>query len=36
MNEEKMIEKGYLTSEENAKIIERIIKRNQKTTGRIL
>jgi len=36
MNEEDMMKKGYLASEENAKIIEAIIKKHQKRTERII
>jgi len=34
--EKKMMEKGYLCSEENADIIEKIIKKHQKRTERIM
>jgi len=36
MNKKEMLKKGYYCNEENAKIIEAIIKRHQKSTERIL
>ena len=36
MNEKDMISKGYYCSEENAKIIESILKRNKKRIERIM
>lgn len=36
MNKKEMMSKGYLTSDENAIIIESIIKRHKKTTERVM